>query len=672
MQTSACATKNSIKLDDAYTAIFGVLWLVCCIIYPMWYIPKSLNDRFLFFTFLIIYFSINLLIIHKWLRARLSQFEFSPKINLHDILQRKNTILIFIILSAPAVILHCYAITFPLLTRGDEGFHVARGFIPYCEGISMMHALAPSVPIDSILLVFRLLFFMVLGIGFVWLISPERIPTKLIKIQHECKKIISPKLNKKNIAICFLLLLFALYAYFFVLNFYGSELIERGYETLVRFNSLSAIVYFIEALLFGYNEAGIRLHSVLFSLLSAFYVFRLTMLYRNERTSLFAALILLYLPAFFHYGNLAYLDTGVVFFVVASSFYFMNYIKNEEFGSLVLAALFISTGFLYKNNVLLMIPIIWVFLVFSNINTLSKLLNKASEYLKLTWMSLIPAIPWMYVANQCRWRNFEFTPSNWIHIDLATAYFSLLPSLVTSLIFILFVMGIVYVIWKKRDGLTLFMVIWFCVFYAFFTSDTPEYIPHGRFVVPFLPVVAIVVAQFIDAIQNKLRIRKPGNIVFIVIVVYLIISTSMFTYQEFNSKYVPNDEAFQYIQQYVPSGSKILAHYGTPYYFYIAKYDLRDKIDIKSLGYKEKPESDLNQLHTYCIDNDFDYLLTTSWPFTSYSISRALLEDLMALKYGDKFVLEKTFILGENKIMLFRVNQSNNHPGALKQREVIE
>ena len=664
------ATKNNIKLDDVYSAIFGILWLVCCIIYPMWYIPKSLNDRFLFFTFLIIYFSINLLIIHKWLRARLSQFEFSPKINLHDILQRKNTILIFIILSAPAVILHCYAITFPLLTRGDEGFHVARGFIPYCEGISMMHALAPSVPIDSILLVFRLLFFMVLGIGFVWLISPERIPTKLIKIQHECKKIISPKLNKKNIAVCSLLLLFALYAYFFVLNFYGSELIERGYEMLVRFNSLSAIVYIIEAILFGYSEAGIRLHSVLFSLFSAFYVFRLTMLYRNERTSLFAALFLLYLPEFFHYGNLAYLDTGVVFFVVASSFYFMKYIKNEEFSSLVLTALFISAGFLYKNNVLLMIPIIWVFLVFSNI-TLSKLRNKLSGYLKLTWISLVPVIPWLYVG-QYRWRNFEFTPSNWTHIDLVTAYFSILPSLATTLISILFVMGIVYAIWKKRDELNLFMFIWFCMFYAFFTSDLPECIPHGRFVLPFLPVIAIVVAQFIDDIQNKFQFRKTRNIFFIVIIIYLIISTSMFAYQEFNSKYVPNDEAFHYIQQHVPSGSNILAPISCdPYYFYLGKYCLHDKITIERTSI-ENPPQDINQLYRYCNDNDIGYLLTTSWPFPIDYIDRKLIENLIASKYGDKFALEKTFTLGENKMMLFRVNQSNNQSGAHHQSGVVE
>ena len=636
----------------------------------MWYIPTQLNGRFIFFTFLIIYFSINLLIVHKWLHARLSQFEFSPKINLQNLLQRKNTILTFLILSIPAIILHCYAITFPLLSRGDEACHVHRGFTSYCEGILMMHAMAPSVPIDSILLVFRLLVFILLGISFVWLISPERIPTKLIKIQHECLKIISSKFTKKNIAICLLSLVLTLYAYFFVVHFYGGVILSGAYGPPVRFNSLSAILYFIEALLFGYNEAGIRLHSVLFTLLSAFYVFRLTMLYRNERTSLFAALIFFYLPGFFHFGNLAYLTTGVVFFVVASAFYFMNYIKNEEFNSLVLVALFISAGFLYKNNVLLMIPLIWVYLLLLNGKSLSKFRNKASEYLKLTWMVLIPAIPWVYVANQYRWRNFEFTPSNWTNLDLATAYFSLLPSLVTSLIFILFVLGIVYVICKKRDALSLFLLVWFCMFYAFFTSDA--YIPFGRFVVPFLPVVAIVVAQFIDAMQNKLQIRKTRNIVFIVIVIYLIISTSMFTYQEFNSKYVPNDEAFQYIQQYVPSGSRILTPMQCdPYYFYLCKYGLHDKITIEKTS-EENPLQDINQLHMYCTDIDIDYLLTTSWPFPIGHIDRKLLEDLMASKYGDNFALEKTFTLGENKMMLFKVNRSSNQSGVHQQSEVVD
>ena len=150
----------------------------------------------------------------------------------------------------------------------------------------------------------------------------------------------------------------------------------------------------------------------------------------------------------------------------------------------------------------------------------------------------------------------------------------------------------------------------------------------------------------------------------------------MFTYQEFNSEYVPNDEAFKYIQQHVPSGSRILATLPCcdPYYFYMAKYDLRGKIDTKLLGYKEKSISNIDQLYIYCIDNNFSYLLTTMpWKFASgSSIDRNLLENLEALKYEDKFVLEKTFILGENKMMLFKVNQSNNQSGAHHQSEVVD
>ena len=68
----------------------------------------------------------------------------------------------------------------------------------------------------------------------------------------------------------------------------------------------------------------------------------------------------------------------------------------------------------------------------------------------------------------------------------------------------------------------------------------------------------------------------------------------------------------------------------------------------------------IDQLYIPCIDNNFDYLLTTSWLFASQSIDRDLLENLMALKYRDKFVLEKTFTLGENKMMLFKVHNMNS------------
>ena len=158
----------------------------------------------------------------------------------------------------------------------------------------------------------------------------------------------------------------------------------------------------------------------------------------------------------------------------------------------------------------------------------------------------------------------------------------------------------------------------------------------------------------------------------IVIIIYLIISTSLFAQQEFNSKYVPNDEAFEYIQQHVPSGSNILAPIGCdPYYFYLSKYNLRDKITIERTSQRNPPQ-DIHQLCMHCSDNDIDYLLTTSWPFPIGYIDRKLIENLMASKYGDKFVLEKTFILGENKMMLFKVNQSSNQSGTHQQSGVVE
>ena len=666
---------NSIRLDDAYSAIFGILWLVCCILYPVWYIPKQLNDRFIFFTFLIIYFLINFFIVHKWLHSKLSQFEFRLKINLHELLQRKNTIITFIILSIPAVILHGYLITYPLLPRTDERFYVSRGFALYYEPFSAICNMIPSVPVDFILFAFKFIAFVLICVGFILVLPHELIPNGFSKCTMYIKKAIfvssnlaNKKFKFKIIYIFFAILAF--YIYLFVLEFYGAELIQSAYLTLIRFNPLSAILYSIVASLFGFHEATIRLYSVLFSFLSAFYVFRLTRLYRNERTSLFAAVIFLYLPGFFYFGNQALLTTGVVFFMVSSAFYFLRYTKKKDFCDLMLTALLINIGFLWKNSVIVILPIIWMYLILKNLKTLNNFGNSILEYLKLSWISFIPAIPWIYVSQQYRWRNFEFTPSNWIHFDLATAYFSILPSLVTPLIFILFVMGVAYGIWKKRDELSIFLFTWFCVIYIFFTSDSPGWIPCGRFVAPILLVVAVIVAQFISESQDKIRNKKLKNIVFAVVVVYLFCFTSVFTHDICTSEYVPYNHAFKYIQQNVSTENKIVfvdEPGASPLYFYYKKYSLSNDIIEVNLPMDQQ---NLATVFTYCKENNAKYLLIAPpdyrdwiWRIGGYRAEPNFNESLlkrMTNKEQSYFTLEKTFTLGENKMMLFKVNWSDN------------
>ena len=82
------------------------------------------------------------------------------------------------------------------------------------------------------------------------------------------------------------------------------------------------LILIISTLLFGGNEIAVRLPQLLFLLGAMIYLYRLVSLYNNKEIALFSTFIFGFIPPVFHYSHLAWLAGGLLFFIIAPSYYF--------------------------------------------------------------------------------------------------------------------------------------------------------------------------------------------------------------------------------------------------------------------------------------------------------------------------------------------------------------
>jgi 4-amino-4-deoxy-L-arabinose transferase-like glycosyltransferase len=158
--------------------------------------------------------------------------------------------------------------------------------------------------------------------------------------------------------------LFSIYAQFFPYYSFNESIQLVRYPPVSRFLNLT--IYFA----FGVSHTGPRILQFTFYLLSAVYLYRTILLFREKETALLGATIYLFSPILYSYAFTASLASGTVFFSILTSFYFLRFIKDEDDRDLILATFFIGTGFLYKRGLLIMFFVCFTYLLLNRRCTL--------------------------------------------------------------------------------------------------------------------------------------------------------------------------------------------------------------------------------------------------------------------------------------------------------------
>lgn len=119
--------------------------------------------------------------------------------------------------------------------------------------------------------------------------------------------------------------------------------------------------------LLGLNHFSIKLVPILFSILTAFYFYKLiVLLSKNEKLSLICASILLISPYFLHYSRHAFEITSLLFLTTSATFYFINFLASKKYIHIIFSIILFSLTFYTYNTSFVFTPLFFLYLLITN------------------------------------------------------------------------------------------------------------------------------------------------------------------------------------------------------------------------------------------------------------------------------------------------------------------
>ncbi len=567
-----------------YKFLFAFSWILFYLIFPTWALPISVTARAAVFFGFILFFSISAYIMNNWFfTLPVDKPIIIPPKNVTAHI--KNNALLFSICCV-AVILHIYPIFLPILIIGDEVLHLLAGLWLYKHIDVGWHSF------------FQILFWTIIILGF--------IVGRTKKGKEFCLKVsnyVSELVSNNSLKLLFILLS-VLVAYFILFRNIPY------YPQFIRYPHVVKIFYHIVYSALGITHVGPRILQLVFSLISAVYLYRTILLFSNKESALLGATIYLFLPVLFAYAQLAEISCGTLFFTSLISFYFLRFINQGDNRDLLLTSFFIGTGFMYKREVLLMFIICTIYLVVRSI--VNRDFN-FKNHLKILLISLVPIMPWMIIGKFYNWRNYKIVWSNLVPFEgKVFSFFMHIPLDISWILFILFVFSVVYILIFKRNTLSLFFGLLFVTYYFFLAMDIANYSP--RLAMTYYPAIAVYIALFLSAIINKVKWKHFFKAVYLVLVVYLIIictvpsiNAQYLSSLEFKKlQYYPADDAMKWVRENVKEGEKILNLNLFSYAFYREKFG----IDRKIITFMHSDEfSSPDELKTFYREQNMSYIM---------------------------------------------------------------
>jgi len=255
------------------------------------------------------------------------------------------------------------------------------------------------------------------------------------------------------------------------------------------------------------DEMAARAPSLIFVLLTFIVLFKLTNLYYDERTAFFSSIITMFLPAYFMFTSSAHLTSGVVFFSVFIVYLLMRFVKTEDFAYIILCALIVAVGVLYKRPLMFFVVLIPLYLSF-----FVKIKNRTRVILTYLLIVAMITIPY-YVMFQilADYRPFSFIIPN---VTKLSAFLITLPLQMTLPLAVVSIIAVFAV--GNKNPLSRFCVLWFILWYILFSFDMYVF---DRLTIPLLVPIAILSADFILSVPIMIRTRLNEQLIKIIIII---------------------------------------------------------------------------------------------------------------------------------------------------------
>jgi hypothetical protein len=446
---------------------------------------------------------------------------------------------------------------------------------------------------------------------------------------------------------------------------------------LMRYPPVAKILYAFTISLFGINEFPVRVPQLLFTVFSSILLFKISEEnLDSKRAGIISACFYAFCPLIFHFSAFAELGCGTVFFSILIIYLYLNYVRTNNTGFLLLSFYFISMGFLYKRVIVLMLVVLAISIFYLKKNKV-----KFSYFLKLSYFSLVPVIPYLIIGKVYPNNPFKLVLSNWVKPYVPFGYLVLLTQELSYILSILAAISIAYLFIKKvfiKPAIFVFLVC-FIIYYSFYTSikdiGTSLY-PYGvdRYSMILFPFISISIGVFVNRIAGLFKWQHSFKFIASVLIVCLIsISTfwqapPLLNYlvmtKAIKSLYFPSDKAMKWVRENLKDDEKILTLSVTPALFYRDKYGIdRDKIVYYGANLDFPEIATPEALKAFCRNNNISYIM-----FPSGSIMKKGILKYLNFNHDKELIEVAKFPLYKNYIYIYKIEEKHHNASGRKFR----
>lgn len=383
---------------------------------------------------------------------------------------------------------------------------------------------------------------------------------------------------------------------------------------LFRYPPLSKFFSIPLYALFGLREWTGRVMQIAFTFGGAIYLYRITRLYGGVTASRIAALLFVFLPPVFHYGNTTMLEGGSLFFIIAAFFYWIRFVEYKTQSDLIQGTLFATLACLYKHPAVSLIP------AFAYMVACDFLFPKG----KFTTRYLIPsifacAIPAITIVLFMKLSGFNSdVPSSLQRptFELLIGNLRVMPQGISYPIACLFLAGLLALpVLSGWRTLSIF-IGWIGTHYLLTCMSAAAL--NVRQALPYYVGLIVPAALIAGKLCENYR-RFQAGLVYGVLPVFLLWvclfkdrnldyrlvgramgDRSYINFSNWNSMYLPYPKTIQALQEITQSGDVIYAPMiNEPVKFYLEKYPLTDRAYRREL-WAASGHQDLDSLTAYC------------------------------------------------------------------------
>jgi 4-amino-4-deoxy-L-arabinose transferase-like glycosyltransferase len=272
---------------------------------------------------------------------------------------------------------------------------------------------------------------------------------------------------------------------------------------------------------FGVNNFSTRVWSPIFGILTCVVVFYLGKILYNRIVGLLSVLVLSTFFTFFAFARHAMLDVPLVFFMVASIFFFVLSGEQQKGNSFtILGGLFFGLALMTKQTTALLIPLILgPYLILTRRTIKSLFTKKVAIFLGV---GILVITPWLI------YMNIQFGSQFWLvfllynnvmrsavplegHVGDSLFYFSYLVTRENILWIAILPLAGVFSLFKsfrKRSRKDILLIVWIAVVLGVFTVAQTKLF---WYILPAFPAFAIVISSFLYSCFKKLKRSDPNR-----------------------------------------------------------------------------------------------------------------------------------------------------------------